>query len=90
MAWRPWYQPQLPQTTWGSFVALQRGHVLRGAASRVQFEARRLRLLAFDVFFFGTAMVSYPVDFEFTHTPMGVSDTERKLYSLGGSESKLS
>jgi hypothetical protein len=32
------------------------GHRLRAGASRVQALARRLRLLAFDVFFFGTAM----------------------------------
>jgi len=31
--------------------------VLRAVGARVQFEARRLRLLAFEVFFFGTAMV---------------------------------
>ena len=29
MAWRPWYQPQLPHTTWGRFTAPQRGQVLR-------------------------------------------------------------
>jgi hypothetical protein len=57
MAWRPAYQPQLPQTTWGSFTALHRGHTLRGEALSVQLEARRLRLFDFDVFFFGTAMV---------------------------------
>jgi len=57
MAWRPAYQPQLPHTTWGSLEALQRGHTLRAAGFRVQFEARRLRLLALEVFFFGTAMV---------------------------------
>ena len=34
------------------------GHRLRAGASRVQALARRLRLLAFDVFFFGTAMES--------------------------------
>jgi hypothetical protein len=32
------------------------GHRLRAGASRVQALARRLRLLAFDVFFLGTAM----------------------------------
>jgi hypothetical protein len=32
------------------------GHRLRAGACRVQALARRLRLLAFDVFFFGTAM----------------------------------
>jgi hypothetical protein len=48
----------LPQTTWGSFVALQRGQTLRAGAVTVQFEALRLRLLDFEVFFFGTAIVS--------------------------------
>src|SRR5690606_7912100 len=56
IAWRPPYQPQFPQTTCGSFTALQRGQVLRGAGLRVQFAARRLRLLDFEVFFFGTAI----------------------------------
>jgi hypothetical protein len=56
-AWRPAYQPQFPHTTWGCFPALQRGQLLRAGALRVQFEARRLRLLAFEVFFFGTAIV---------------------------------
>jgi hypothetical protein len=32
------------------------GHRLRAGALRVQALARRLRLLAFDVFFLGTAM----------------------------------
>ena len=57
MAWRPAYQPQLPHTTWGSLVALQRGQMLRGAGLSVQLEARRLRLFDLEVFFFGTAMV---------------------------------
>jgi hypothetical protein len=56
MACRPAYQPQLPHTTWGSLLALQRGQRLRAAGARVQLEARRLRLLALEVFFFGTAM----------------------------------
>ena len=38
MAWRPWYQPQLPHTTWGSLVAPQRGQLLRAGAS--SFQAR--------------------------------------------------
>ena len=38
-------------------VALHRGQTLRAGAWSVQFEARRLRLLDFEVFFFGTAMV---------------------------------
>src|SRR6478752_4974409 len=46
---------------WGSLVAPHRGQVLRGGAERVQAEARRLRLFAFDVFFLGTAMFSVPL-----------------------------
>src|SRR5690606_15781227 len=57
MAWRPPYQPQLPHTTWGCFTALQRGHRLREGALSVQLDARRLRLLALEVFFLGTAIV---------------------------------
>jgi hypothetical protein len=55
-AWRPAYQPQFPQTTWGSLVAPQRGQRLRAGASRRQALARRLRLLALEVFFLGTAI----------------------------------
>ena len=29
MAWRPWYQPQLPHTTWGTWPTPHRGHMLR-------------------------------------------------------------
>jgi hypothetical protein len=57
MAWRPWYQPQPPQTTWGSFAAPQRGQRLREGTFSVQAEARRLRLLDLEVFFLGTAIV---------------------------------
>jgi hypothetical protein len=57
MAWRPWYQPQLPHTMWGNLVAPHRGQVLRGAVETVQAEARRLRLFDLEVFFLGTAMV---------------------------------
>lgn len=57
-AWRPLYQPQLLHTTWGALVALQRGQTLRGADLSCQLEARRLRVLAFEVFFFGTAIGS--------------------------------
>lgn len=57
MAWRPWYHPQLPHTMWGNLVAPQRGQVLRDGALTVQAEARRLRLLALEVFFLGTAMI---------------------------------
>ncbi len=56
MAWRPPYQPQLPHTMWGTLVAPQRGQLLRDGRSRRQALARRLRLLAFEVFFLGTAM----------------------------------
>jgi hypothetical protein len=57
MAWRPWYQPQFPHTTWGTLAEPQRGQTLRDGASRVQAEARRLRLLDLEVFFLGTAIV---------------------------------
>jgi hypothetical protein len=57
MAWRSWYQPQLPQTTWGVLVAPQCGQVLRAGRLTVQADARRLRLFALEVFFFGTAMI---------------------------------
>jgi len=56
-ACRPAYQPQLPHTTWGCFTALQRGQTLRDGALSVQLEARRLRPLALEVFFLGTAIV---------------------------------
>jgi hypothetical protein len=62
MACRPWYQPQFPQTTWGSLVAPHRGHRLRAGASRRHADARRLRLFALDVFFFGTAIVVSSTD----------------------------
>jgi len=67
MAWRPWYQPQLPHTTWGSFADPQRGHRLREGASRVHAEARRLRLLLLEVFFLGTAIVVFLVVENFRH-----------------------
>src|SRR3546814_6746353 len=50
-AWRPAYQPQLPQTTWGTLVAPHRGQRLREGRSRRQALARRMRLLALEVFF---------------------------------------
>lgn len=56
MAWRPRYQPQFPHTTWGSFVCRHCGHVLLAGAPSRHAEARRLRLLALEVFFFGTAI----------------------------------
>jgi hypothetical protein len=56
MATRPLYQPQLPHTVCGRLAAPQRGQVLRPGRVIFQAEARRLRLLAFEVFFLGTAM----------------------------------
>jgi hypothetical protein len=56
MAWRPAYQPQFPHTTCGSFADEQRGQTLRAGTSIVHAEARWLRLLDFDFFFFGTGM----------------------------------
>ncbi len=41
---------------WGSLPRLHCGQVERAGNSSRQFEARRLRLLALDVFFLGTAM----------------------------------
>ena len=58
MAWRSWYQPQVPQTTWGTLAAEQRGQMLREGAASFQLAARRLRLFILLVFFFGTAMPS--------------------------------
>jgi len=49
------YHPQWPQTTWGSLARRHCGQTLRAGAESVHAEARRLRLLDFDVFFFGTA-----------------------------------
>ena len=56
MAWRPPYQPQFGHTTWGSFAWVHCGHTLRGGAASFQFDARRLRLFALEVFFLGTAI----------------------------------
>src|SRR5437588_9735352 len=56
MAWRPPYHPQFGHTTWGSLAWRHCGHTLRGGADSRQFEARRLRLLALEVFFLGTAI----------------------------------
>jgi hypothetical protein len=57
IAWRPPYQPQLGQTTWGSLAWRHCGQTLRGGSERRQADARRLRLLALEVFFLGTATV---------------------------------
>jgi hypothetical protein len=56
MAWRPLYQPHAEHTVCGTFVALQRGHTLREGADSFHAEARRLRDLDLEVFFFGTAI----------------------------------
>ena len=56
MAWRPWYQPQLPHTMWGTFAAPHRGQTLREGGFSVHADARRLRLFIFEVFFLGTAI----------------------------------
>jgi hypothetical protein len=47
----------LGQTTWGSLVCRHCGQTLRGGTDNVHALARRLRLFAFEVFFFGTAMI---------------------------------
>ncbi len=57
MAWRPAYQPQFPQMRCGRLVTPQWSQELRAARSRVQADAFRLRPLALEVFFFGTAIV---------------------------------
>ena len=59
MACRPLYQPHVGQTTWGSLALWHWGQMLRAGVLRTHALARRLRLLAFDVFFFGTAIVSF-------------------------------
>src|SRR3546814_9196180 len=61
IAWRPAYQPQLPQTTWGTLVAPHRGQRLREGRSRRQALAQRMRLLALEAFFLGTALASSSV-----------------------------
>jgi len=58
MAWRPPYHPQLSHTVCGRFTEPQRGQLERPDERMRQAEERRLRLLAFEVFFFGTAMTS--------------------------------
>jgi hypothetical protein len=56
IAWRPLYQPQFGQITWGRLAWWQFGQRLWGGDETVQAEARRLRLFAFEVFFFGTGI----------------------------------
>ena len=55
MATRFLYQPQAPQTVWGSLAAPQRGHRLREGDPSFQAPARWLRVFDFDFFFLGTA-----------------------------------
>jgi hypothetical protein len=62
MAWRPAYQPQLPQARWGRLVALHRGQVLRAEVPSRHADAFRLRLFDLDIFFFGTAMTRSCLD----------------------------
>ncbi len=57
MAWRPAYQPQLPQTRWGNLASEHRGQELRDEERSFHAAARRLRVFDFEVFFFGTAIV---------------------------------
>lgn len=57
MAMRPLYQPQEPHTRWGSLAEPQRVQVERAGADSDHAAARRLRVLALDFFFFGTAML---------------------------------
>jgi hypothetical protein len=55
-AWRPLYHPQCGHTMCGTFAWWHWGQTLRLGLRSTQFEARRLRLFAFEVFFFGTAI----------------------------------
>ena len=43
---------------WGSFAVVHWGHTERAGALSTQFDARRLRLFDFEVFFLGTAIRS--------------------------------
>ena len=55
-AWRSLYHPHEPHTLWGSLVAPQRSQKLREERLSLQAAALRLRLLALEVFFLGTAI----------------------------------
>lgn len=57
MAWRSLYQPHDWQTRWGNFTAPHWLQMLREADFSFQAEALRLRPLALDVFFLGTAIL---------------------------------
>jgi hypothetical protein len=56
MACRPLYHPQFGQTTWGSLAVVHWGQTDRAGVLSTQLDARRLRVLDFEVFFFGTAI----------------------------------
>jgi hypothetical protein len=56
MAWRPLYHPQFGQTTCGNLADVHWGQTDRAGAFSTQLDARRLRLFALEVFFFGTAI----------------------------------
>ncbi len=55
MTTRSLYHPHDGHTVCGNLALPQRGHRLRAGASSFQAPARRLRVLDFDFFFFGTA-----------------------------------
>lgn len=79
IATRPLYQPQLPHTTWGSLTELQRGHRLRAGVFSVQADARRLRLLDFDILRLGTAM-----RFPTMSSNANVRESAQRLETLAG------
>jgi hypothetical protein len=54
------YLPQALQTLWGKWYAPQLGHATMLGALSFQWDERRLSLLAFECFLFGTAMVTPP------------------------------
>ncbi len=56
--WRPRYQPQLPQTRWGSRDAPQFGHSECAGGARRMFADLRERVAERLILRFGTAMVS--------------------------------
>ena len=82
MATRPSYQPHEPHTWWGRRAAPQRLQRLSDGAPRVHADARRLRLLAFEVFFFGTAM-SGPELVRVRDTPAGARTQALELIRTG-------
>ena len=55
-ATRPLYHPQFGHTTWGSLALWHWGQMLRAGTVSDQALALRLRLLALEVFFLGTAI----------------------------------